>query len=427
MAIEVFRWIIAIFIILSSTGGVVLLARKAGLVRPVITAALLFMAIAITSKFLFGLIGDESTYYAEAIGILNQWQVGQPYISTLGWTKLSVSYLLAIFYYLTIPNAVLGVLLLTPFFCSIPLLIGQASFNFFASTQLRVLSAWTSALLPQMLLWSPLMLREVLSFFLLAAGIYATSLMHRSKLLASSLIFMVTIVLMMFVRVQMTWVLIALFIASSLIEIYELRCKGKRILMTLSACILAVSALFVATQIVSNPTAGGITSSESIITNDDLRELAIKINSRESQSLAVVTNLAEEPNSVHIAVYALRNIAPSLFGPFPWQWKNIGFVAAGLDGLVIFAIVILAIAPILIKRLTGAKVACTLWIGVLPLVLANAIALANYGIAMRVRANIALVLLPIALYSGFQIYQILRSNLAQRHNQSPQGYAHIGE
>jgi hypothetical protein len=142
--------------------------------------------------------------------------------------------------------------------------------------------------------------------------------------------------------------------------------------------------------------------------NTEVRERIINANASPSQTLAFNIEPVQESGLKASVIYTARNLLPSLFGPFPWQWRGFSWIAAGIDGIIMFAVLALALAPFVIRRINGAKVASILWIGAMPIILGNSLALANYGIAMRVRANIALILLPVAAYSMSQIYSQLR-------------------
>jgi len=217
----------------------------------------------------------------------------------------------------------------------------------------------------------------------------------------------------MFVRVQLTWILAFLFLASALLLMWDHRTNGRRLLV-LSLASLTVMSIFFATQSITEPTVGNLLASESILMNSEMREVIITSNAAPDQSLAYDIKPDQLSGPTATAIYTAQNLFPSLIGPFPWQWKGFSSMVAGLDGLVMLLLLVLALAPLVVRRIKGAKVAIILWIGVLPLILANSLAMANYGIAMRVRANVALVLLPIAIYSSLQIYNYLQNSYVKR-------------
>lgn len=405
----VFAWIIGLFIIAIALTFILVLAKQVALTRQVIIATGIFVITALLAKIIFGLSGDENAYQSEAIGILQNWRDGTPFIPIQPWTKLGLSYLLATFYFFTTPSMYLGVLLLTPFISSLPLIMGQSAYNFFGDSQARQWVAWSAVLLPQILIWSPWLLREGISFFVLGLGILATSLMHKGRIVTSSFVFGFSLILMMFIRVQLTWVLLSLFVASLLFVAWSLRRNRKQLLIVAASGTLIV-ALFAATQLITAPSAGILVASESVIISSEIRETVIRSNASSSENLAVTAEPAQESGILSTVRYTASNLPSSLFGPFPWQWKNLSWVLTGLDGILMLLIVSLSLLPILMRRMPYASISLILWAGALPVALGNSLTLANYGIAMRVRANIAVLLLPIAIMSAMQICNWLRSS-----------------
>lgn len=139
-------WTVGLLIVFSALAVLVVIGRRLGLARQVIVSATVFVFIALIVKLFFGLTGDENAYQSAALALIENWRTREDLTPNLPWTKLSVSFVLASVYHISIASPYLGVLALTPFYSAIPLLIGQASFNFFDSVKSRNLSAWAAVL-----------------------------------------------------------------------------------------------------------------------------------------------------------------------------------------------------------------------------------------------------------------------------------------
>lgn len=404
---DAIAWIVGLSVIFVLTVLVVWFANKVGLRRQVLVAAFVFISMSLLFKSIFGLAGDENAYQLEALGILSQWNNGDTHIPVQPWTKLSLSYLLAAIYFVSLPSIYLGVLLLTPLFCALPVLIGQSSLNFFGGVRIQQFSAWIAVFFPPFLVWFPALLRESLSFFLLALGLYGSSLMYRNRVLISVAVTGLSLILMMYVRVQLTWSLVIMFLASTLMLAFTHQIHIRRAL-SLALSMMTVVLIFIGTQLMTDDITPNLLTSDSVITNSDLRRQIITSNASPSENLAADVDLIQEPGITAAVLDTGRNLFPSLIGPFPWQWKSFSHVMAGLDGLILLVVISLSLLPLFVKGIHGTMVSLILLLSALPIILGNSLGFANYGIAMRLRSNVALILLPIAAYSALQIYTALR-------------------
>lgn len=410
---EALGWIIGLSLVAASTGAVIRVGVLIGLGRQSAAAALLFVPIAVLLKHFVGLVGDEATYLGEALGILNAWQSGVEYTAGLPWTKQALSTYLAVLFFISVPNPYLGVLFLTPFFSALPILLGQSSWNFFQDLRLRALTSWITVMFPPLLMWSPLLLREGLSFFLLSVGVFGVSFIFRQRLMLSVLISGVAIFFVMFVRVQLTWPIVSMFAASVLCRLVAAKMPFREVAQLALSGALLVS-MFVATQLISTPTTPSLASADSVIVNSEFREIVVRSNSNSGEALAVDSTTTGTQSAIGAFATTAMNVIPSLFGPFPWEWRNLSFMIAGFDGLLMLMIVVLALLPLVLRRFEFRVVAFALWAGATPIILGNALILANYGIAMRVRANVALILLPLAVYASSEISRIPRERLIKK-------------
>lgn len=385
------------------------IASKVGLAFQVSIAAILYVSVALLLKLMFGLQGDEYEYHLKALNILAQWENVQiNEISDLSWTKSALSYILAAAFYFFGQNTLIGVLILIPFFLALPILIGQASYNFFGSDEIRKFTAWSTVLLPQTIMWSPMLLREGLSFFLIGWAIYASSLLYVNRIFQSTTIFATVLILVMLVRNQLNWVILFLFLAASMVLLSKSRFQKKQMLSTLTS-MLMILCVFAITQFVTESEVKGVASYDGIARDSILREAVISLNADAANSLAFAMEPSQGSGVLDTLILVTRNLPASLIGPFPWQWKEFNWLVAGLDGLFMLMLLVLALLPFIIPRIDGAKVSAVLCIAATPLILANSLVMANFGIAMRVRANIALLLLPIAAYVAFQIFEYFRN------------------
>ena len=81
-------------------------------------------------------------------------------------------------------------------------------------------------------------------------------------------------------------------------------------------------------------------------------------------------------------------------GPLPWEYRNLAWVLVAADGLVMGVALVLCILVVRKDRLAR-NPAFVLLLMCTPIAIGGTVALANYGIAWRVRDHLIVLLVPI--------------------------------
>lgn len=380
-------------------------SRQKGFFAPAIFAAVVYICLAVVYKiFVGGLQGDESTYHQQALNFLQQFQTGVDVTPVLPSSKSAYSYTLAFFYFFAVPEPLLGVILLTPLFIAIVPMMGIATRNFYESRDAAVAASWVATLFPQLIFWSPWLRREIVLFFTIALGILAASQIWRRSISRGTIFGSASISLAIIFRHEVSWSIILLLTSTLICSYFYSRATEIARKQTIFSGILVLTVFVLGTALISNIATIPI-SKDSPLTSQENRERLLSSNADPDQNLSVQgsnpsnTDFVPRNNDPAIpvasdpVVVTLSNLAPSLFGPYPWQWKNSAWIIAGIDGLVTLFIFLLVLGTLVVSRFPRVPT-LLLALSASPLILANALVLANFGIAMRVRAHILLFLIP---------------------------------
>ena len=206
---------IAILAFIAGISLTLIWSKRNGFFIQAIFAAVIYLSLAIFFKILIGgLQGDELTYHQQALNYLQLFQTGVEAVPVLPPAKSTYSYVLAFFYFLSIPEPLLGVVLLTPMFIAIVPMMGLATYNFYGSRQAAVAAAWIATLLPQLIFWSPWLRRETILFFTISLGILAASQVWRGSNLWGTISGSASIFLAIIFRHEVSWSIVLLLTSS---------------------------------------------------------------------------------------------------------------------------------------------------------------------------------------------------------------------
>ena len=184
--------------------------------------------------------------------------------------------------------------------------------------------AWIFFLFPQLLLFTPWFLREALAIFLLSLTVFASSYMYVGYLKFSLFLYFLIFPALYFTRGQLI-IIAAISLAVSLIYFYRNNISVKNLFKAF--IIFAFSLLFI---FLNQSTFSYIRNLNSTYFTN-----LIQGNSA-SPNRTVPPYTGEEFNYSPLGF--LYNLFRSIIGPFPWEWKNLSWVALGFDGLFFLAL-----------------------------------------------------------------------------------------
>lgn len=407
---------ITFFLFVAAISLTLIWSKRKGFFAPAIFATATYICLAIVFRIFGGdFQGDALIYHQQAINFLQQFQLGVDANPVLPPSKTAYSYVLAFFYFLSLPEPLLGVILLAPLFIAIVPMMGIATYNFYGSRQAAVVASWVATVLPQLVFWSPWLRREIIVFFTISLGIFAASQIWRRSNFWGTILGLTSISLAIIFRHEVSWS-IMLLLTSTFIYSYFFGKATKTVrVQTIFGCIATIAVFVLGTVAISNITTIPI-AKDSSLTSQETRERMVTSNAAANQGLAVPRSFPS--NELLVATTdpinsILKNMAPSLFGPYPWQWKSPVWIVAGLDGLITFFIFSLVLGTLLFSKSPRIPT-LLLSLSASPLILANALVLANFGIAMRVRAHILLFLIPPLAIALTLALNMRRSKLAEQ-------------
>jgi len=358
------------------------------------------MALGISLYLIFGLSGDALVYEQQVQQLAESWAGGQAPDRPLTPGKESLVWLIAGLYWFSGPNPLLPLFALAILSGLTPIFLASATLNFDTGNSARI-AAWLGAVLPPVVLWSPWLRRESLSFTLLALAALTSSLIYRGKW-ASAFPFLIgTYVALWFTRSQLTLVLVCGSGAAALLLAYKSRKLPEQPARLIPIVSLIVVCAALTVLAVTRPTVDAVIDS-------DRREKSISSNASSSQTLAVPREpFVDEPtvpaldagpvesptNVTRTSLPQVLSKAIGVFGPWPTSWSSLPMLIVGLDGLLLFVLT-LAI-PLGAKILRRGRAATTIaYFSLIPLFVGTAITLANYGLVARVRAHMIVILIP---------------------------------
>jgi hypothetical protein len=248
--------------------------------------------------------------------------------------------------------------------------------------------AWIFFLFPQLLLFTPWFLREALAIFLLSLTVLASSYMYVGYLKFSLFLYFLIFPALYFTRGQLI-IIAAISLAVSLIYYYKNNISVKNLFK--ASIIFAFSLLFIFLN----------QSTLSYLRNlNSIHFTKLILGNSKSPNRTVPPYTSEEFNYSPLGF--LYNIFRSIIGPLPWEWKNLSWVALGLDGLFFLALTSLVLYNFF-KYAKNRDLYFLLLIPLLPLWIISSLTLANYGLNIRIRLHYLPFLIPLAVMSLINI------------------------
>lgn len=331
-----------------------------------------------------GLVADDITYHRESLLIAQAHQLGfEPMIRNDLIGRQAFFRVVGYLYFLFGAHPILGLVLVPTLMGLIPAILAYSARNFELDRSVT-LSAWLSAALPPFFLWAPWLRREALVFFLLAATVMGISLIYRSRFLTGIGILLFVILALRYTRTQLILDVVAGL--AVVLFVVTLRKASSRLSRTL---IGVVTLIIIAGGAVLSPKLLALSGTQNLLTPH--LDSIVASNSSVAENLRVSgVSGAYNTSPTGFGINLIR----SLFGPFPWEWQNLAWIVAGLEGLLLLGATVL-IGWALIRVPQSRAPAVILLAALFPLIAGTAYTLANYGIVMRVRAHYYLFLIPI--------------------------------
>ena len=368
-------------------------ARATNSLRATLTCSALNLVLSLVFLRQFGLAGDAQYYDLSARTLVAYWSGSgsDPVGLVITTGKSSITLLVAITYYLFYAEPAIPLVFFALSAGTLPGLAAMATRKF-GFSQTATLAAWIAALTPQIVLWSPWLRREGLSFVLLAVGLVVISSVYSRSYVLALTLGTPLFVSMFFTRTALCLVLIC-GVASAIV----LPTPRRKQMINTSAGLRFVGRGIVIACLAAGLWACIRVSDMAYMTVPQNREVIIRSNADVAQGLAVpnATTLltGSDLGIPRVLLKGIGNSLQSLFGPFPRDWSGLNWVIAGLDGLIFFAVVGILIHSLISGPNTRRVIAISM-VSCAPLALGNAYMLANFGIVMRVRAHELVILVP---------------------------------
>lgn len=395
-----------ILVVMSMLVFVLTVGYRFRILAPVAVTVVLQALLAILFFQYVGLSGDAFTYDESAQQLASFWNGEGDRGRIAADGKQSVVVLAAVLYWLGPIHPLLPMLFLAVVQGLLPIALSVSVINFGFPASART-AAWLAALVPQVVLWSPWLRREGISFLLLSGIVLSLSMMYRAHWLPGASLSVATVSLIWWSRPQLilVWAAGSLLTAVSHIGRRRLNKNAYSVRRTLAAPILLMGASFIVAGV-----ALAVTSTGEVLSEDRVEQI-VQSNSSPSQGLAVYSpeELARGPQTELIprATSALL-----VFGPWPTEWDTTSRIIVGIDGIVLLVTYVVVIALAAWKP--AARWMIVILLGATsPLFVGILVTLANWGIVARVRAHILVLLIPGLAVSLHLIWTKARRGRAQ--------------
>ena len=296
---------------------------------------------------------------------------------------------------------IIVMIFLSLLFSFVPRIVRRVCLNFGFTASIGV-TPWISILLPQPLIWSALINREGLSILVLLILFMTLSYMYkRQEISPFAFPTLLLIATSIYLRPQLLISIASGVLVTSIVIIIKkislLRRLNKKMVLDFSSGILlflfASYAYFVNNQF-------GLLSAETRDTT--ITDLSIGGTSVDLERLAGsdigLDNLASGINYSLFEFFKIvfQNFLPSTFGPSPSKWDAVPNVIVGLDGA--FLILLFLVLTIAFTKPGSVRIASIFGLSIsLPLLFQLSYIYSNYGLAMRIRDSVLLVLIIPAL------------------------------
>ena len=373
---------------------VLFFARNFGTQWPTASSFLIQAILGFGQYLFWGLGDDQLTYFNLANNLAIDLQANVPGAAAgISDGKASFVWILAITFLVwgssPLPGLVLNAVLLS----SLPTILVATGRNLRLFTNGKV-TAWISVVGPPILLWGPGLKREPLAFLLLALLLLGLSWAFQGRVFRSSAFIVAVSLAIAVTRSTLISVAVAVGVMAVSIALHRIlfatsNSRQKKV-HSLDGRIIA--SVMVASAFLIMPLASRIQQFQNI--HGNLIELT------EGQATAVPNSSWDvEDSFLGLLEYVLRafyNLGRSIVGPMPWEVVNLPLLVFFLDG-AIYGLLILCVVVLYQSRrdISGKNVVTMLVVAASPLVVANFLYFANYGLTSRVRAHIFVMLLVV--------------------------------
>ncbi len=269
------------------------------------------------------------------------------------------------------------------------------NFEFVASTRIM---PWMSILLPQPLIWSSLINREGLSILALIILLMILSYMYKRQQVAIyAFPTLLLITASIYLRPQLlVSIAIGVLITTLIISFNKIHLLKRLNTKTLFEFSFGILLFLFASYAYLMDNQFGLFNVE---TRDTMiKDLSVGATSASSETSGG-SNVGSD-GSIRDVDYSLlefvkiilQNFLPSTFGPGPSKWDSVPNVIVGLDGA--FLILIFLILGTALTKSGSIRIASILSLSIsLPVLFQLSYIYSNYGLSMRIRDSVLLVLL----------------------------------
>ena len=343
----------------------------------------------------FGLVEDAITYHNSAIKLMISLDNGMGFQNFgVAPGKESFTYILGTSYFLFEPNPIIGLLFNAILMSMIPtiMVIICKNFGLFKVSQI---AAWLVVFFPPLAFWGSGLRRESLAFLLVSLSLLTISMVYKKKYLWAVVFFVPTTLIIQMTRPQLLYMLfpgLATVLALNFIRIRkELFCQFviKKENITILFLLVFTHLLFLVSKYVSFRE-NGYSKYDGY-----LQEIA---NPKFETS---INGVSWSFNSSPIGY--IYNIFRASSGPPFWEWNTNSMVIFGLEGLVYLAIWIITLKLLFTQNNEYRRQFLVLIACCIPMILASALIIGNYGINSRVRAHYFIPIIPIISIYIFEI------------------------
>jgi hypothetical protein len=327
---------------------------------------------------------DAHEYQRLALELLSAWTDGTP-SPTLSVGKEGYPYLLAATYWLTTPSPAVGVAVNAALAAGCLLLVTDTTRRLFGDGAASI-AAPLLALFPAFIIWPAQLLREAAVLFLLAlivnSGVRLTRRVH-----ALEITVYVSAMTLLFTFRGYLGVIIAL---ASIVVVLLLSGRFRR---SVTVAIVAVAALaFVVLVLRVGYEAYLSTKSYDLQDVNAVRtSLSRDAGSAFGQDVSVST-----PRGA--LAYLPISVPQFLFGPAPWQVRSLAQVPGLVDAMGWVAVAALSMGAIRHLEPAGRWTTLHLLVPAGAVTIPMSLVFTNFGIVIRQRAQILILVLPLAAY-----------------------------
>jgi hypothetical protein len=335
----------------------------------------------------FGLVEDEITYHDSAIKLMSSLDNGMGF-QNFGVSpgKESFTYILGTIYFLFEPNPIMGLLFNAILMSIIPtiMVIICKNFGLFKVSQI---AAWLVVFFPSLAFWGSGLRRESLAFLLVSLSLLTISMVYKNKYLWAVFFFVPTTLIIQMTRPQLLYMLFPGLATVLVLNFIRIRKELFRqfIIKKENITILFLLVFTHLPFLVSNYDSfreNGYSKYDGY-----LQEIA---NSKFETS---INGVSWSFNSSPMGY--MYNIFRASSGPPFWEWSTNSMVIFGLEGLVYLAIWIMTLKLLFTRDNEYRRQFLVLIACCIPMILASALIIGNYGINSRVRAHYFIPIIPI--------------------------------